>query len=135
MQLEIDPVSEVPLYQQLRDRIVEGIAAGKLEPGAPLASVRQLAVQFGINPATVAKGYDLLRGEGLLTTHRSAGSVVAPDALHGWNEATENAWRSRMRTLVAEAIAHGATAGRITELVDDAIAGFQSQNPRLGGLS
>ncbi|MGN6204695.1 MAG: GntR family transcriptional regulator [Humibacter sp.] len=124
MQIAIDPLSEVPLYQQLRDRIVEGIATRELEPGAPLASVRQLAMEFGINPATVAKGYDLLRAEGLLTTHRSSGSIVAPDALRGWNDELEQSWRSRLRTLVAEAIAHGADTARLSVLLDEVLVEF-----------
>ncbi|GAB3803369.1 GntR family transcriptional regulator [Humibacter antri] len=125
MQIAIDPLSDVPLYQQLRDRIVEGIATRELEPGAPLASVRQLAVEFGINPATVAKGYDLLRAEGLLTTHRSSGSIVAPDALEGWNDDLEQAWRSRLRTLVAEAIAHGARTAGLSVLVEAVLGEFE----------
>lgn len=125
MQIAIDPMSDVPLYQQLRDRIVEGIATRELEPGAPLASVRQLAIEFGINPATVAKGYDLLRAEGLLTTHRSSGSVVAPDARGGWTAEREQAWRSRLRTLVAEAIAHGARAEDLPALLDEVLGEFE----------
>lgn len=130
MQIAIDPLSDVPLYQQLRDRIVEGIATRELEPGEALASVRQLAMEFGINPATVAKGYDLLRAEGLLTTHRSAGSVVAPGALQGWNDAAEAAWRSRLFTLVAEAIAHGAETSRIAALLGEVLDEFPNEDER-----
>jgi DNA-binding transcriptional regulator YhcF (GntR family) len=108
MQIEIDPVSEVPLYQQLRDRVVEAIANGELSPGDQLASVRQLAVAFGINVATVSKGYELLRREGLIRTNQKSGSVVArgPDsgpAVAGFFDE----WTTRLRTLLAEADAHG----------------------------
>lgn len=108
MQIDIDPRSEVPLYQQLRDRVVEAIADGSLPAGSALASVRQLAAAFGINIATVGKGYDLLRQEGLVRTTRRSGSVVARDASSGPPAAGfAESWSTRLRTLVAEAVAQG----------------------------
>ena len=77
MQIELDPISDVPIYQQLRDRIVEAIASGRLAPGQQLSPVRRLAVSFGINVATVGKAYDALRHEGLIRTTAKSGSVVA----------------------------------------------------------
>jgi len=128
MQVEIDPASEVPLYQQLRDRIVEGIADGTLVPGDALASVRQVAVAFGINVATVGKGYDLLRAEGLIRTNRKSGSVVArgPDSgppAHGF--AAE--WSGRLRTLLAEAVDHGMPGREILRTATDTLDGFAQQ--------
>ena len=77
MEILLDPHSETPLYQQLRDRMVEAIAARDLAPGEQLASVRQVAVAFGINVATVGKAYELLRDEGFITTSHKSRSVVA----------------------------------------------------------
>jgi DNA-binding transcriptional regulator YhcF (GntR family) len=108
MQIEIDPLSEVPLYQQLRDRVVEAIANGELSPGDQLASVRQLAVAFGINVATVSKGYELLRREGLIRTNQKSGSVVARGPESGPPPAGfVDEWTTRLRTLLAEADAQG----------------------------
>jgi len=57
------------------DRPVVSVAGdgGFLFDGSDLAT----ATQFGINAATVGKGYDLLRHEGLVRTNRRSGSVVA----------------------------------------------------------
>ncbi|WP_022900527.1 GntR family transcriptional regulator [Humibacter albus] len=121
MQIEIDPLSDVPLYQQLRDRVVEGIAAGELVPGDPLSSVRQLAMEFGINIATVSKGYDLLRAEGLVRTHRASGSVVARGPLSGrhdvqpWTPSARAGWIARLHTMLAEAVAQGETDDDVLE--------------------
>lgn len=126
MQIEIDPLSDVPLYQQLRDRIVEGIASGTLVEGDVLASVRQLASQFGINPATVAKGYDLLRGEGFVRTHRKAGSVVARGPHSApWSEAAEAGWTARLNTLLAEAVAQGMPDDLVLTLTATALTRFR----------
>lgn len=119
MQIDIDPASEVPIYQQLRDRVVERVATGDLRPGDPLASVRQLAVAFGINVATVAKGYDLLRSEGLIRTNRKSGSVVArgPGMPPTTSESFVDDWGARLRTLLAEASAQGVPDADIQQCV------------------
>lgn len=109
MDLEIDPLSPTPIYQQIRDRIVEGIARGELRPGQRLPSVRALASAFAINPATVSKAYDLLRAEALVVTNARSGTVIATTG--NWTETA--AWQSRLRTLLAEAQAHGLTEQQI----------------------
>ena len=77
MLLRTSSTSDKPLYQQLRDQIVEGIAVGELEPGTKLPSVRALATDLGINLHTVNKAYALLRDEGYVTMRGRAGAVVA----------------------------------------------------------
>lgn len=116
MEIEIDPLSSVPIYQQIRDRIVEAIAVGGLARGDALTSTRSLAGAFGINPATVAKAYDLLRAEGLVGTNAKSGTFVARDP----RSATPSAefrrdFTARLYTLIAEAIAQGAPADEVLE--------------------
>lgn len=125
MQIEIDPLSEVPLYQQLRDRIVEAIAEGLLLPGDQLTSVRQLAVAFGINVATVSKGYELLRREGLIRINQKSGSVVArsPESSPASAEFVAD-WVVRLRTLLAEAYAQGVPSDQLVQLAQQGVEGF-----------
>jgi len=118
MEIVVEPYSSVPIYQQIRDRVVELIAAGHLAPGDALTPIRSLAVAFGINPATVVKAYDLLREEGFVTSNRRVGTVVAAvevaDPLGG-------DWHARLFTLVAEATARGATPSQLLEACGDAV--------------
>ena len=53
MLLEIDEQSEQPIYQQLIDQIIVGIAKGELVPNESLPSIRQLADEIGVNMMTV----------------------------------------------------------------------------------
>ncbi|WP_035799184.1 GntR family transcriptional regulator [Kitasatospora mediocidica] len=108
MILTIDLSSQIPIYQQIRDRVVEAVATGELAQGSPLPSTRQLAADLGINFHTVNKAYDLLRQEGLLVLNRKTGAVVQRDARTGPPPAgfTEE-WSARLRTLLAEAVAQG----------------------------
>ncbi len=124
MLIDIDPDSELPLYQQLRDQVVRAIADGSLKPGEALASVRQLAGQFGINSATVGKGYELLRQEGLVRTSRRSGSVIARGPADRPTPGFSAGWTDRLRTLLAEAVAHGMTEPSIRTTTDSLLADF-----------
>jgi GntR family transcriptional regulator len=109
--LTFEPDSDVPIYQQLRDRVVEAIAAGDLKTGDPLPSTRGLAADLAINFHTVNKAYELLRQEGLVRLTRKAGAVIARDPDSGSPPAAFVAgWQDRARTLLAEAIAQGVPA-------------------------
>lgn len=124
MLIDIDPDSDVPLYQQFRDRVVEAIADGALTAGEALASVRQLAGQFGINSATVGKGYELLRQEGLVRTSRRSGSVVARGPDDDPTPHFAETWAPRLRTVLADAIAHGITEQNIRDTTDSLLDTF-----------
>lgn len=76
MLLRLDFNSERPIYQQIRDQIVVGIAQGTLPPGEKLPTVRALADEAGVNMMTVSKAYQLLKQEGYITTDRRSGTVV-----------------------------------------------------------
>lgn len=128
MDISLDPYSEMPLYQQLRDQIVAGIATGGLRRGDALSSVRRLGAAFGVNPATIAKGYDLLRSEGLVATNAKSGTFVARDRASGPPPPTyASDWHPRLRTLLAEARAHGLPADEIRRNVDEVLSEFEEK--------
>ena len=77
MILNFDFNSSVPLYMQLRNQVVIGIAEGRLVPGEKLPTIRALAEESGINMMTVSKAYQLLKQEGYILTDRRSGAVVA----------------------------------------------------------
>ncbi len=55
--LRIDPALPVPLWSQIEDGLRRRIATGALAPGAAMPSVRELAAELRINPATVVRAY------------------------------------------------------------------------------
>jgi GntR family transcriptional regulator len=126
MILLVEPDSDVPLYQQLRDRVVEAIAAGELRSGDSLPATRQLAADLGINMHTVNKAYDLLRREGLIRLGRRTGAVVIRDADAGPpdNELIAQ-WETRARTLLAEAVAKGLPEAEIQGRCQAILEGFR----------
>ncbi|HZR32655.1 MAG TPA: GntR family transcriptional regulator [Terriglobales bacterium] len=68
--------SNQPIYRQLRDRVVAMILEGVLKEGDPLPSVRNVAVEYRVNPLTVLKGYQQLVDEGLVETRRGLGMFI-----------------------------------------------------------
>ncbi len=77
MQIRIDNASDRPVYQQIIDQVKRDIAIGRLGRDEKLPTVRQLAGQLAINPNTIAKAYQQLEREGIITTRPGSGTFVA----------------------------------------------------------
>lgn len=69
-----------PIYWQLREKTVAAILDGTLAEGQPLPSVRQVAVDFQINPLTVSKAYQSLVDDELVEKRRGVGMFVREGA-------------------------------------------------------
>ena len=67
---------DLPIYRQLRDRVVAMILEGVLVDGDALPSVRNVAAEYRLNPLTVLKGYQELVDEGLVEKKRGRGMFV-----------------------------------------------------------
>lgn len=78
MLLKLDFADETPIYLQIRNQIVLGIANGGLFPGEKLPPIRTLAAETGVNTMTVNKAYQLLKQEGYLITDRRLGAMINP---------------------------------------------------------
>lgn len=76
MLLCLDYESDVPIYLQIRNQIVIGIANGELENGEKLPTIRSLSNDLGINMMTVSKAYQLLKSEGYLVGDRRNGAII-----------------------------------------------------------
>jgi GntR family transcriptional regulator len=75
--LSVDPSDAVPLWKQIEENVRRLVASAALKPGAAVPSVRDLARELSINPATVAKGYQRLVDAGILSVKRGEGTFVA----------------------------------------------------------
>ncbi len=69
-----------PIYLQLAEQIKDMILNGDVSAGEALPSVRQLAVDYQVNPITVSKSYQILVDEELVTKKRGLGMFVSDDA-------------------------------------------------------
>jgi GntR family transcriptional regulator len=69
-----------PLFVQVADRLAGEIADGGLTEGERVPSTNELAAFYRINPATAAKGINVLADDGLLRKRRGIGMFVAAGA-------------------------------------------------------
>jgi DNA-binding transcriptional regulator YhcF (GntR family) len=68
---------ESPLYLQIMEQIKTWIASGQLQANEKMMSVRDLAMEAGVNPNTMQKALSELEREGLLYSRRTSGRFVA----------------------------------------------------------
>jgi DNA-binding transcriptional regulator YhcF (GntR family) len=99
MLMTFDFSSPVPIYMQIRNQIVIGIAEDKLKPGEKLPTIRALAEESGINMMTVSKAYQLLKQEGYIVTDRRSGAVVAKAGKTAAKQETIDALRLNLSEL------------------------------------
>jgi len=71
---------DLPIYRQLRDRVVAMILEDVLGDGDALPSVRNVAAEYRLNPLTVLKGYQELVDEDLVEKKRGRGMFVTAGA-------------------------------------------------------
>lgn len=75
---EIDEVSVVPIWIQIRRRLIWMIESGRFAEDEKLPSVRELSVDLGVNYNTINKVYQDLERDGYTRTKRGLGTFVSP---------------------------------------------------------
>ncbi|HAL74855.1 MAG TPA: GntR family transcriptional regulator [Clostridiales bacterium] len=78
--MPVEFTSDMPIYLQLIRLVRQGVASGELVPGSRLPGVREMAIEYGVNPNTVQRALVKLERDGLLYTERTAGRFVTADA-------------------------------------------------------
>lgn len=68
-----------PLYLRIVELLAQEVREGRLAPGAPLPSQRDMARQLGVNFTTVTRAYDEAKRIGLVQSRHGQGTFVAPD--------------------------------------------------------
>ena len=72
--------NDQPIYQQVRNHVVSLIIDGVLDVGDSIPSVRQMAVEGGVNPLTVSKAYQELVDLNIVEKRRGLGMFVTEPA-------------------------------------------------------
>src|SRR3954468_22737174 len=117
----IDSRSPTPLYAQIATRLRVAIAAGELAKGAALPSVRSLASQLRVNPATVVQAYRELESEGLVATRHGAGTFVQDVGADKRGRARAAEAKRLVRALIADAGTLGISTAELRKAIDEEI--------------
>jgi GntR family transcriptional regulator len=123
--VSIDSRDATPIYAQLERGLRAAIATSRLRPGDQLPTVRQFAVDLGVNANTVARVYAELERAGVLETRRGVGSFISatPARAHPPRQ-HERRLRAFITRMLADADAAGFT-------IEDVIAALNAH--RQGG--
>ena len=128
MLIKIDFESENPIYMQLKEQLIEGIARAELVPGENLPSVRQLAEDIGINLHTVSKTYNILKAEGYLTVDRRKGAVV--NEIPHEEESKQYDLRSYLSVILAQMHCKGIKRESINQWIEEDFQGFSPKEAK-----
>jgi GntR family transcriptional regulator len=113
----IDLRSRVPIYEQIKNQVMELIVLGALKPDDQLPSIRELAHTLQLNVNTVKRAYEDLEADGVIRSLPGRGSFVTENALGGAHlkaRATD-----ALKTALRAARASGLARGEALELVDE----------------
>lgn len=106
-EFKLDARSGVPVYRQIIDQVLGGIAAGSLNAGDQLPTVRQLAVDLAINPNTVVRAYRELEIREVLATQQGTGTFITEKK----PQANELERRRRVSQLAGDVLARAGAEG------------------------
>ena len=114
-EFRLDMASGVPVYRQIMDQVMGGIASGTLVPGDQLPTVRQLAVDLAVNPNTVVRAYRELEFRGVLDTQHGTGTFITQRKV----KRSDVEHQRQLNQLVADFAARAGAAGfTLEELVE-----------------
>jgi len=119
----VDTTLPTPIWSQIEEGVRYQVAAGRLDPGAALPSVRDLAREHRINPNTVAKAYQRLAAAGVVEARRGEGTFVAKAPPEISAAARARLLREGAERFAALAVTIGATAAQAAAAMDAAWPG------------
>ncbi len=124
---QIDPHSGIPVYRQMMDQVKYYVAAGTLQAGGQLPSIRELAQRLAVNPTTVVRAYTELEHERVIEMRHGKGAFVA-EAASGMNaRGREKALRRLARQLAVEAVQMGAPAPQVLRVLEEEMSALQGE--------
>jgi GntR family transcriptional regulator len=119
MELRIDPDSAMPIYLQVVHAVKHQVATGRILPGAQLPTVRELATTLRVNPNTVARAYDQLDADSVITTQQGRGTYVRelPDNAH-LTRVRQEQLKALMDSVIGKALSMGYPIDEVRDAFD-----------------
>ena len=115
--LRIDLHTGKALYEQIIEGVKAEILSGVLREGEALPSIRQMALELRVNPNTVARAYQELERQGVVTTAQGRGVFVSGEK-PGYSPQEMAAWKKQLVRLITEMRFRGVKENEINALLD-----------------
>lgn len=119
--MELDFISERPIFQQIAEGIEDAILTGAFPEGSQIPSTTDFSVRYKINPATALKGITLLCEEGIVYKRRGVGMFVSEGAVALLKDKRRSWFAQRLiRPMTQEAIRLGFSQEELLKMVGEA---------------
>jgi GntR family transcriptional regulator len=122
MLFSIQADGPIPIYEQIVAQVIYGVAAGSLEVGTFIPSVRELAEHLMVYPNTVARAFTELERMGVVTARRGRGMEVTEQAPALCKARRQEMVRDRIRQALREAVSSVLSPEEIRRLVEEELA-------------
>ena len=126
MILRINFDSEIPIYIQIKNQVIEGIAKGEIDKNEELPSVRSLAEDIGVNMHTVNKTYNILKDEGYIKIDRRKGAFISLNLEESNNKFKRN-FEEELEYYIAECCNRGISKDDINKIIDEKYGLFKEK--------
>ena len=117
MKIIISNSSSIPIYEQIKQAIIEQILNNELQEDEALPSIRNLAQDIKISVMTIKKAYDELENEGYIVSRQGKGTFVAPKNTELAKEQAQKQMESYMEKIIDIAKKFQISQEEIIELV------------------
>jgi GntR family transcriptional regulator len=120
--IQINDRSLLPIYEQVVNQTKELIIKGILREGDKIPSVRELSATLLVNPNTIAKSYQELERQGVISTVRGKGTFVCkPASAPGMERERSEQLREELKRLIVEARHLGITKMNFKEWIQEEV--------------
>jgi len=118
MKILISNASDKPLYQQIKEQIIDAILKGELAEGDPLPSIRSFANDIKVSVLTIRRVYDELEQEGFTTSQIGIGTFVSTGNVELLRDSKRHMVEKKMQELIDKAKTLNITKEELNAMMD-----------------
>lgn len=118
MKILISNSSDKPLYQQIKEQIIDAILKGELAEGDPMPSIRSFANDIKVSVLTIRRVYDELEQEGFTTSQVGIGTFVSTGNVELLRDSKRHMVEKQMQELIDTAKSLDITKDELNAMMD-----------------
>ena len=118
MKIVISNTSDMPLYKQIEDQIIDAILKGDLSEGETLPSIRSLANDLKVSVLTIRRVYDDLEQDGFVNRQVGIGTIVSAGNVELLRDSKRRLVEQKMLDMIQTAKALGITQQELNDMMN-----------------
>lgn len=118
MKIVISNTSDMPLYKQIEDQIIDAILKGDLSEGDTLPSIRSLANDLKVSVLTIRRVYDDLEKDGFVNRQVGIGTIVSAGNVELLRDSKRRLVEQKMLDMIQTAKALGITQQELNDMMN-----------------